>query len=72
MIMPYGSADGEISRLTTKSMYMTLAGGCIVVFMLLWIFRSYSKELKEQVIELDMERKNAIEASRFKSMFLST
>ena len=25
MIMPYGSADGEISRLTTKSMYMTLA-----------------------------------------------
>lgn len=71
MIMPYGSADGEISRLTTKSMYMTLAGGCIVVFMLLWIFRSYSKELKEQVIELDMERKNAIEANRFKSMFLS-
>lgn len=71
MIMPYGSADGEIARLTARSTCMTLAVGCTIIFMLFWIFRSYSNDLREQVIELDRERKSAIEANRFKSMFLS-
>lgn len=71
MIMPYSSADDEISRLASQVLYVTAAGGSIILLMFFWIFRIYTKNLKTQMDEADRRRKDALEANKAKSIFLS-
>lgn len=71
VIMPYSSLDASISGLSGNLLLISFGGFAIVLAALLWTFRSYFKEIMHQMDELDKVRREAVEANRFKSEFLS-
>ncbi len=71
IVMPYGSLDEEISTLTSQWIFMTLTGSAIILTALALIFARYMKMTREQMVELDNARREAIHANRAKSEFLS-
>ncbi len=71
VVMPYGSLDLEISGLGRGLLFISFAGFAVVLAALLWAFRSYFRELRCQMEQLDKVRQEAVDASRAKSEFLS-
>lgn len=71
VIMPYSSLDAAISELSGNLLLISFGGFAIILAALLWTFRSYFKEIRRQMDELDKVRQEAVEANRSKSEFLS-
>ena len=69
--MPYNTLDNIVSGFTTRWTYAVFAACAIVLAMLLLIFYRYFQMTKQQMLELDKARKEAVRASRAKSEFLS-
>ena len=69
--MPYNTLDDIVSGFTTRWTYTVFATCAIVLAVLLLIFYRYFQMTKQQMLELDKARKEAIRASRAKSEFLS-
>ena len=70
-VMPFGVLDEEISEMSTQWIYMVFLACSLVLGALLWVFARYLKMTRQQMVELDEARKDAIQASRAKSEFLS-
>ena len=71
IVMPYGSLDEEISRLSSQWIAMALSGSAIILAALLLIFYKSLQMTKEQMVELDKARQEAVHANQAKSEFLS-
>ncbi|MCI8512067.1 MAG: response regulator [Lachnospiraceae bacterium] len=71
VIMPYSSSDMEIARFGSNLLFTAFGGCAIVLAALLWVFGSYLKEIKRQMLELDQVRQEAVNANNAKSEFLS-
>lgn len=71
VIMSYDALDREITQLNHFWLYTAIGGCVIVILALVWIFRSYLKELKKKMDELNRVSEKAVLASKAKSEFLS-
>ena len=69
--MPYDTLDDVVSGFTTRWTYTVFATCAIVLAVLLLIFFRYFRMTKQQMLELDEARKEAVRANRAKSEFLS-
>lgn len=70
-VMPYGVLDDAISNLSNQRQYIMLGACMIVLAAVLFIFMKYFKLSQQQLRELDKAEKEAVEASKAKSEFLS-
>ena len=69
--MPYNTLDGIVSGFTTRWTCAVFATCAIVLAVLLLIFLRSFRMTRQQMLELDKARKEAVQASRAKSEFLS-
>jgi Signal transduction histidine kinase len=70
-VMPFGSLDNIVYQLdSVRTTTMLISSGSVLVLLLV-IFAFYYKITRQQMIELDAARKEAIHANNAKSAFLS-
>lgn len=70
-VMPYGALDQSVNRLGRQWSVMALGGCILIVAVLILVFAKYLKLARQQMIALDEARKEAVQAARAKSEFLS-
>ena len=70
-VLPYGQLDESVSELSRTWLYMAFLGCAVVLLALLLVFWQYSRLLREQMVELEAARKEAVHANKAKSEFLS-
>ena len=71
VVMPYGSLNEEISDLSSQWISLALGSSGLILAVLLLVFVKYFRMTKQQMIELEQARKEAVHANRAKSEFLS-
>lgn len=71
-VMPKGELSRSITKLDTSRLLLTFGSILIVVLSISFIFYNYYKMTQHQVQELAASRKEAIQANRAKSEFLSS
>ena len=71
VMMPYGSLNEEISDLSSQWISLALGSSGLILAVLLLVFVKYFRMTKQQMIELEQARKEAVHANRAKSEFLS-
>lgn len=70
-VMPYGVLDDALSRLEHQRQY-TILGGCgVILLATLIVFVLYYRMSQQQLRELNQARREAIQANKAKSEFLS-
>ena len=70
-VLPYGELDQAVSDLSHAWLYLVFLGCAVVLLALLLVFWQYSRLLREQMVELEAARKEAVHANKAKSEFLS-
>ena len=70
-VLPYGELDQAVSDLSHAWLYLVFLGCAVVLLALLLVFWQYSRLLREQIVELEAARKEAVHANKAKSEFLS-
>ncbi len=70
-VMPYGTLDATVGKLNQQWGSMVFGSCSIVMLALLFVFVRYFKLTRQQLKALDDARKEAVEASKAKSEFLS-
>lgn len=70
-VMPYGTMDKEILHYVGIQTRMILFASGIILLMIVVIFVMYLMYSKQQMVELEKARKEAVEATKAKSEFLS-
>ncbi len=70
-VLPYGQLDESVSELSRTWLYMAFLGCAVVLLALLLVFWQYFRLLREQMVELEAARKEAVHANKAKSEFLS-
>lgn len=70
-VMPYGTMDKEILHYVGLQTMMILFASGIILLMIVVIFVMYLVYSKQQMTELEKARKDALEATKAKSEFLS-
>ncbi len=71
MIMPYGVLDETVNTLSRHQLIMSLLSCGIILFALSVVFFMYYRLIQEQIKELNAARKEAVQANKAKSEFLS-
>ncbi|MDE7221231.1 MAG: response regulator [Oscillospiraceae bacterium] len=71
VVLPYGTMDAEISELSVQWIQMALGAGAAILLALALIFLRVFRMMRQQMVELDQARREAIQANRAKSEFLS-
>ena len=69
--MPYGRLDTTMRSFTQQWIWLALAGGAIILIVLLLVFAEYFRLTRRQLAALLEARRTAERASRAKSEFLS-
>nr|WP_325296198.1 response regulator [uncultured Oscillibacter sp.] len=70
-VLPYGELDQAVSDLSHAWLYLVFLGCAVVLLALLLVFWQYFRLLREQMVELEAARKEAVHANKAKSEFLS-
>lgn len=70
-VMPYGTLDKAVSSLSLSSTISALSGCALLLLVLGLIFWQYFRMTRRQLTELENARREADEANRAKSEFLS-
>ena len=69
--MPYSALDEMVSGFTSRWTIMVFGACALVLAVLILIFAKYFRMTKQQMVELDRARREAIHANKAKSEFLS-
>ena len=69
--MPYSALDQIVNGFTSRWMVMVFGACALVLAALVLIFAKYFQMTKQQMIELDQARRDAVHANKAKSEFLS-
>ena len=70
-VMPFGVLDAEISELSSQWISTVLVACALVLGALLWVFARYLRMTRQQIVELEKARQEAVHANKAKSEFLS-
>lgn len=70
-VMPHGILDEAVTEAGSRQSYMALAGGGLIVLVLLVIFIIYFRMAGQQLIAVEKAQQEAEKANRAKSEFLS-
>ncbi len=70
-IMPYGALDKTVNDLASRWIVMVLSGCSVILLALVLVFLKYLSMTRQQIVELDKARQEAIHAAQAKSEFLS-
>ncbi len=70
-VMPYGVLDDALSRLENERQYTILGACSVILAAMLLIFVLYYRLSQQQLKELNQARREAIQANKAKSEFLS-
>lgn len=70
-VMPYGELDQAVNTLSDQWIYMVLGGCSIVLIALLMVFFRYFQLTRQQLRALEEARRQAVQATKAKSEFLS-
>ena len=71
VVLPYSTMDAEISRLSAQWIHLALGAGGSILLALALIFLRVFRMMRQQMAELDQARREAVQANRAKSEFLS-
>ena len=71
VVLPYSTMDGEISRLSSQWICTALGAATLILLALALIFLQVFRMMRQQMVELDQARREAVRANRAKSEFLS-
>jgi len=70
-VLPYGELDKTVNELGSTLLHLVFLGCAVVLAALLLVFWQYFKLLRGQMVELEKARKEAVQANKAKSEFLS-